>query len=476
MSKTTPSTMFDPEVVQEMRQQFDAADTDGDGQLDAAEACRLFARACTPDASEEEVKRLADGLRNQLDTDRSGTISFDEYCFRFGRRYQMDAAKRRRGVTPASEGDACAKPRDLKESSATGASKPEEKSSAEQQDAAKIPPADASSEARAAAEELRREREAVQKEREALRREAEELQRERERASTSGTTRNSSSFSGGAYVVLQGLKSAPELNGRLARVLNFDTVTERYVVELEGGGGQKKLKPENLMLSQGSSGPSTEHSRFAWVKPAFHDMTARVKPAFQDMTARVQVWMAGYEWWQLLLGAAVVVLFLATWLQLNSRYPAPKSGAPSPPKAAYREEWATRAEANQHAYREDPSHEDYHDDEDFQRRHGAGGRRMDDHYRHVHPERESRYEHAGGHDNGYSSSYGSGFGEYGQLYTLVVVAGLAYACWKGIIPVHRMSWFELMMLWNFLEPLLFGGRGGGMGRYGGFGRRRRGFF
>merc|ERR1719329_1720288 len=56
-------------------------------------------------------------------------------------------------------------------------------------------------------------------------------------------------------------------------------------------------------------------------------------------------------------------------------------------------------------------------------------------------------------------------GENGQLYTALIVGGIGYLCWKGIIPVHRMSFFQIYMLWNMLSPLLLGHRGGG-------GRRR----
>mmetsp|Transcript_69626 Transcript_69626/g.196383 ORF Transcript_69626/g.196383 Transcript_69626/m.196383 type:complete len:482 (+) Transcript_69626:201-1646(+) len=60
--------------------------------------------------------------------------------------------------------------------------------------------------------------------------------------------------------------------------------------------------------------------------------------------------------------------------------------------------------------------------------------------------------------------------------SLLVVAGIGYLCWKGIIPVHRMSFFQLYMLYNMLSPLLLGGRGrrrgnpmmGMMGMMGGF--------
>merc|ERR1719426_731666 len=125
--------MFEPEVVDELRRQFNAADKDGSGELDATEACDHFARACDPDADAAQIKKLADNLRNQLDTDRSGTISFNEYCFRFGRRYQQELRRRRTAPGAAS---------------AATSSQPAESQ---------------------AADDLRREREALEREREALR-------------------------------------------------------------------------------------------------------------------------------------------------------------------------------------------------------------------------------------------------------------------------------------------------------------------
>merc|ERR1740121_2592961 len=91
------NSMFDPEVLAELRKQFDSADKDGNGSLDADEACNLVARSCAaPGESDEAIRRTAMGLMNQMDSDRSASISFEEYCFRFGRKYQMEAARRKR--------------------------------------------------------------------------------------------------------------------------------------------------------------------------------------------------------------------------------------------------------------------------------------------------------------------------------------------------------------------------------------------
>mmetsp|Transcript_4696 Transcript_4696/g.7545 ORF Transcript_4696/g.7545 Transcript_4696/m.7545 type:complete len:92 (-) Transcript_4696:737-1012(-) len=65
---------FDPEVLDVLRKQFDAADRDKSGEIDAEEAVQLFARFCGEGQSEADVRRTAESLRNQLDTDRSGVL------------------------------------------------------------------------------------------------------------------------------------------------------------------------------------------------------------------------------------------------------------------------------------------------------------------------------------------------------------------------------------------------------------------
>eukprot|EP00930_Biecheleria_cincta_P030766 TRINITY_DN21324_c0_g1_i1.p1 TRINITY_DN21324_c0_g1~~TRINITY_DN21324_c0_g1_i1.p1 ORF type:complete len:342 (-),score=80.18 TRINITY_DN21324_c0_g1_i1:66-1016(-) len=291
--KSSPEAMFDPEVIAEMRRQFQEADTDGDGEIDAAEACLLFARSSASGSSEEEIKRTADGLRNQMDADRSGTISFNEYCFRFGRKFQMELNRRRRegqASPPAQAASSC--------------------------------PADAD-ELRRAREELDREREALrqekerlqlEKEREALRREREALERERQAAAGQASSPSqgaTSSLPIGSQVRIQGLQAAPELNGRTARVLRFEASSSRYVVELEGDGQQKSLRRESLVqvASSSSSGPG-------FVQKA----KAAVGKGCTWLQARLAVLLTQYEWWQLLLCAAVVVLVVGAWLENRARY------------------------------------------------------------------------------------------------------------------------------------------------------------
>ena len=95
--------MFDAEVLADLRATFDQADADGSGQIDANEACVLFAAFCEPGSSPEQIQRTAGNLLSALDTDRSGKLSFEEFAFRFGRKAQMEHARRRRaGVSPAS--------------------------------------------------------------------------------------------------------------------------------------------------------------------------------------------------------------------------------------------------------------------------------------------------------------------------------------------------------------------------------------
>ena len=96
--------MYDPEVVAELRRQFEACDKDGSGEIDVEEACEAFARSCG-EGSEEEIRKTAERLVGQMDTDRSGSISFEEYCFRFGRKYQMELNRKRRAQGSKSESE-----------------------------------------------------------------------------------------------------------------------------------------------------------------------------------------------------------------------------------------------------------------------------------------------------------------------------------------------------------------------------------
>lgn len=84
------------------------ADTDRSGQIDGEEAAVLFAKYCAPGSSDAEVKKMASSLSNQIDTDRSGQISFEEYAFRFGRKLQMELARKRRGGSMQHDGPATA--------------------------------------------------------------------------------------------------------------------------------------------------------------------------------------------------------------------------------------------------------------------------------------------------------------------------------------------------------------------------------
>jgi len=521
MARPSPESMFDPDVVREMRRQFDAADQDGSGELDASEACAAFARSCSPDASDAEVKKLADGLRNQMDADRSGTISFDEYCFRFGRRYQMEVAARRRQCSGGGEESTA---------SAGGAE------------------AAVAGEDEAAGARLRHEQEELAREREALRREREELARERAAAAgatgglagggadeATGTTEPTPPrFAVAAHVTLQGLRGAPELNGRTARVMRFDAAAARYIVELDAGGGQKSLRPENLAPRGGGGGGraggggggraggggSWASSDAAAAAPG-GGFAERVKSGLCTGCAHVQVWMAGYETWQLLLGAAVAVLMVAAWLQVSSRYPGGSSGG-GPGPASRSGGQAARGTSSRGSggrsfdssagsgYRASPaggygdeghyggdSWDSGYDDnfggghsygyDDTSAYHGGGayGGRTADRGRRGDSYHEARgvygdYGYGGRGHGGYGSGGSSGgllgfLGISGQTQTLLVLAGIGFLCWKGIIPVHRMSFFQIYMLWNILQPLLLGGRGGYGGGYGGGYRRRRGF-
>lgn len=366
MAKTSPEAMFDKEVVDAMRREFEAADKDGDGQIDAREACELFAQSCSPGASADEIRRTAESLRHQLDTDRSGTISFDEYCFRFGRRYQMELNRRKRAGSAAPvTGDA--------------------------------------------EEALKQEREALAREREALRKEREALERERQsqQPRPEPTPQAPQRRPAGARVRIRGLQAAAELNGRRATVVRYDEPAGRYVVEVEGLG-QKSLKPDNL--EDAGAGSEFLTTAQIWL---------------QKTAARVQVWAAGYEWWQLIGGAVLLVVVIGGFLQASGRHRAPPSRGPrgTPPGA-------------------DPHF-----------------RESSEHYSHGHYD---SYDDGYGYDS--PGLIGQLLGGWGPLHMYILLGVLGYLCWKGIIPVHQMSWFQIYMLWNVLQSFMHTGRG--------FGRRR----
>lgn len=485
--------MFDPEVVEEMRRQFNAADKDGNGQLDAEEACQLFARHCCPEgAGEDEVQRTASSLFHQIDTDRSGTLSFDEYCFRFGRRYQMEAARRRRsGLSGDSD-----KP-DLSEGGAAPAV----------DHSAGVPPAtqhgaDSTSGATAGA--------AGSGSGSAPPTDERTSGRPAETPSPTSGGNSSARIAVGTLVMLEGLRGTPQLNGKRGKVLRFDAAAGRYVVEVEGGVGPKSLRPENLKVGGWSAG-SEDSGPFAGASATARRWAEQAKDGLQKACAYVQVMLAEYEWWQIALGAAVVVLFAMTYFQVQGRYQSgggssstrSQTHTRSGPRSRYSDDrWdgasgAGRTDSNRRWEDEGGSYGEYHN--------GGPGRGGREYHREQHDDyggdddypdrghgREPRGRRGAGpggggryyyheqyddyEDRGYRRSAGGGglFGDWGQLHTLVVLGGLGYLCYKGIIPVHRMSWFQIYMLWNMLEPLLLGGRGRGFA--GGFGRRQRGFF
>eukprot|EP00930_Biecheleria_cincta_P056160 TRINITY_DN42329_c0_g1_i1.p1 TRINITY_DN42329_c0_g1~~TRINITY_DN42329_c0_g1_i1.p1 ORF type:complete len:353 (+),score=88.70 TRINITY_DN42329_c0_g1_i1:86-1144(+) len=63
-------------------------------------------------------------------------------------------------------------------------------------------------------------------------------------------------FKSKQLVQLQGLQSAPELNGKLGRLQKFDPVAERWEVDVRGGSGQKRLKEANLAVPPKPEVPS----------------------------------------------------------------------------------------------------------------------------------------------------------------------------------------------------------------------------
>jgi len=336
------------------------------------------------------------------------------------------------------------------------------------------PKDDAQEELRRAREQLEKEREAVRQEREALRieQEREALKKEREalekerkkaeffRADNSSSASGSSTpkpFEVGSRVRLQGL-STVELNGRTAKVLQFVESTGRYVVELDGGGGQKSLRGESLAAVTASS---------EWLSSAKETLgkgLGKAKVWAGAGAAKAQAFFAGYELWQVALGVLVVALVVGAYMQNAARY--------------------SSGHAASTARRTTAEHRSEHFDT-------GAGRSWDEDYRdqdHSHrdydsrPPRRDHRQHYDDYDDGYGYGGGGGildgllggFGISGQTQTYLIIGVLAVLCWKGIIPVHRMDFFQLYMLWNIVAPLIGAGRGGG-GGYGygrGYGRRR----
>eukprot|EP00391_Amoebophrya_sp_Ameob2_P010933 CAMPEP_0178989126 /NCGR_PEP_ID=MMETSP0795-20121207/4188_1 /TAXON_ID=88552 /ORGANISM="Amoebophrya sp., Strain Ameob2" /LENGTH=611 /DNA_ID=CAMNT_0020680467 /DNA_START=1 /DNA_END=1833 /DNA_ORIENTATION=- len=110
-SSAAPSSQlrawFDPEVIEELRKAFDAADLDGSGTIDVHEACVLFARQANPyfpvgediPVTDESYK-LASRMLQQMNV-RDGKITFEQFCFRFGRKLQQDRNRERRSLSLA---------------------------------------------------------------------------------------------------------------------------------------------------------------------------------------------------------------------------------------------------------------------------------------------------------------------------------------------------------------------------------------
>merc|ERR1712151_129429 len=87
----------------------------------------------------------------------------------------------------------------------------------------------------------------------------------------------------------------------------------------DGDGGQKSLRPENLV--QSGAGPSTSGTS-GGSSSTFVDSA---KLWFRKASAQVTVWLAGYEWWQIALGVAVVALVIGAYLQNSSKYASRRS-------------------------------------------------------------------------------------------------------------------------------------------------------
>lgn len=291
-------------------------------------------------------------------------------------------------------------------------------------------------------------------------------------------------FAVGTRVQLHGLVGASSLNGRIASVKRFDASTGRYIVQLDGNGGEKSLKPENL-----------EKCGVA------NSMLGSLKASVAKGIAFTQVTLAGYSTWQLLIMLGIVLVFIFALPEIIGRYrfqPAQPATQDSTTRYAGAD-WSTSTDGTDwsktagwdmgtdesrksaSAVHEEDTFSDFRDEfrDEFRDRPPRSTHRRP---RSARPPRRDMYDDDYYYDDDHQ--YGSGYSDYGggrrhsgrgggglfsSPTSLMLIAGFAYLCYKDIIPVRRMNWFQLYMLWSFVEPLLLGGRRGG-------GYRRRGFF
>lgn len=68
-------------------------------------------------------------------------------------------------------------------------------------------------------------------------------------------------FKIGYQVRVGGLNGAKELNGQTAVIFGYDKEAGRYVLEFDGGGGQKKIKKDNMVPMNVSSGALSAKAR-----------------------------------------------------------------------------------------------------------------------------------------------------------------------------------------------------------------------
>lgn len=76
-------------------------------------------------------------------------------------------------------------------------------------------------------------------------------------------------FLAGTRVLVDGLKNAPDLNGKSAIIRDFDSSSGRYVVEFEGGT-QKSLRPDNLMSKAKTTQAVSRDTKFDAMDDELH--------------------------------------------------------------------------------------------------------------------------------------------------------------------------------------------------------------
>mmetsp|Transcript_1262 Transcript_1262/g.3527 ORF Transcript_1262/g.3527 Transcript_1262/m.3527 type:complete len:255 (+) Transcript_1262:111-875(+) len=80
-------------------------------------------------------------------------------------------------------------------------------------------------------------------------------------------------FKGGERVIVDGLEARTDLNTKLAEVVSYDPVTERFVVSVLTSGERVRVKPANLTLTDSGATPAPPEEELTWWSELSEDMS-----------------------------------------------------------------------------------------------------------------------------------------------------------------------------------------------------------